>query len=496
MRQIVFILITAVMFSCNSNNSTEKINGQKLNTNEELATNKNENYDLLDSTIKDDIIKLDTIYSSSPFYFKIDNEKYFIVCNDKWNYNDESFNGKLKFGLVDGKLNKVLKTEYDKIYNPNITLKDCSEIKKGSKIGLYCFKKNEILAPQFDYIIPSSKSERTKAYGIKNGDCFEINSNNITQLKQLDGIPLEAIKYFDFNVDSEINNMMFNSYFIHYDGDIIEGNGVIVIPSYLEVFKVFSKDHFVDVIMPNQKVDDAFGMVNIKAQIDHKQTLYDKIMAFFVNVYEEGIDGRGYTIDSKDLIVYNTDRNKVDFVKLVELHNNDIFCREANYQFLNDSILEVKSTKELDELYYFETSYTYFKVTKQGKILSLESNRHFDFTKYTLINEKYFEGCFAYYIDNPTDEYNMFQLSHLTIEDLDIMRNEIFAEYGYIFKTDKWNAYFNNKSWYKPKFDNVDDQLTDIDKANINLILQVKKNMYGREDEVIHKTKTTYFAAG
>ena len=54
--------------------------------------------------------------------------------------------------------------------------------------------------------------------------------------------------------------------------------------------------------------------------------------------------------------------------------------------------------------------------------------------------------------------------------ELKIMRNEIFARHGYIFKTDEMKEYFKYQSWYQPKYDNVDDMLTKVEKENIKLI--------------------------
>jgi hypothetical protein len=67
--------------------------------------------------------------------------------------------------------------------------------------------------------------------------------------------------------------------------------------------------------------------------------------------------------------------------------------------------------------------------------------------------------------------------THYSINELDIMRNEIFADYGYNFKSEKWQEYFSQFSWYKPKYDNVDDQLTEIDKHNIKVILKQKEEI-------------------
>lgn len=54
--------------------------------------------------------------------------------------------------------------------------------------------------------------------------------------------------------------------------------------------------------------------------------------------------------------------------------------------------------------------------------------------------------------------------------DLKIMRNEIFARHGYIFQTDEMRNYFSGKSWYNPRYYDVNDMLTKVEKENITLI--------------------------
>lgn len=59
--------------------------------------------------------------------------------------------------------------------------------------------------------------------------------------------------------------------------------------------------------------------------------------------------------------------------------------------------------------------------------------------------------------------------------DLKIMRNEIFARHGYIFQTDEMRDYFSNKSWYSPKYYDVNNMLSDVEKENIALIKKFEK---------------------
>lgn len=67
------------------------------------------------------------------------------------------------------------------------------------------------------------------------------------------------------------------------------------------------------------------------------------------------------------------------------------------------------------------------------------------------------------------------ELGKYNSHELRIMRNEIFARHGYIFQTGGEMAnYFKQQSWYSPKFSNVDNLLSDIEKQNIATIKDVE----------------------
>lgn len=68
------------------------------------------------------------------------------------------------------------------------------------------------------------------------------------------------------------------------------------------------------------------------------------------------------------------------------------------------------------------------------------------------------------------------ELSIYSKNELKIMRNEIFARNGYIFKKGgKMDNYFSNKDWYSSinKINNPD--LSDIEKYNVDLILKLEQ---------------------
>lgn len=96
---------------------------------------------------------------------------------------------------------------------------------------------------------------------------------------------------------------------------------------------------------------------------------------------------------------------------------------------------------------------------------------------------------------NPTED-QLFQksdLENLTITDLRIKRNEIFAKHGYIFKSKDLADYFSKFDWYNPTNQNVDSLLTEADRANIKLIIEIeneiKNYVIDTEPETINNYK-------
>lgn len=61
-------------------------------------------------------------------------------------------------------------------------------------------------------------------------------------------------------------------------------------------------------------------------------------------------------------------------------------------------------------------------------------------------------------------------VSRLNKRELKIMRNEIFARYGYIFKTQDMKSHFSSQPWYQPLYNDVTNRLTRIEKENAEYI--------------------------
>lgn len=67
------------------------------------------------------------------------------------------------------------------------------------------------------------------------------------------------------------------------------------------------------------------------------------------------------------------------------------------------------------------------------------------------------------------------QLLGVTKAQLRIIRNTIFAQYGYRFRSKELQAHFGRFSWYKPRKVNIGQALTATDKANLKLLKRVER---------------------
>ena len=61
-------------------------------------------------------------------------------------------------------------------------------------------------------------------------------------------------------------------------------------------------------------------------------------------------------------------------------------------------------------------------------------------------------------------------LAGMNKDELGILRNEIFARHGHVFKTDKMKKYFNPKEWYNALIDDATPLLNAIEKKNVDFI--------------------------
>jgi hypothetical protein len=62
------------------------------------------------------------------------------------------------------------------------------------------------------------------------------------------------------------------------------------------------------------------------------------------------------------------------------------------------------------------------------------------------------------------------EIEKMSKEELKIMRNEIYAQHGYIFKSPEMTSYFAKQPRYNRQYEDVTSMITHIEKKNIELI--------------------------
>lgn len=79
-------------------------------------------------------------------------------------------------------------------------------------------------------------------------------------------------------------------------------------------------------------------------------------------------------------------------------------------------------------------------------------------------------GVPGYYPEGSTRELNESDTKYLTMWGHKVMLNEIYARHGKRFTDEDLKEHFNSFGWYQPSADNVQAQLTDIEKQNITFL--------------------------
>ncbi len=114
---------------------------------------------------------------------------------------------------------------------------------------------------------------------------------------------------------------------------------------------------------------------------------------------------------------------------------------------------------------------TVFRKKQKKDSISLKAKVYID--TLAILERNKSEGEYQYISEYSfsTDDFGFISPSELRL-----IRNEIFARHGYIFKSEDLKTYFNNQYWYRPFYSNVNHLLTEIEKENIATLLDCEKS--------------------
>lgn len=399
-------------------------------------------------------------------------------------------------GVVDKDGKVIIPVEYDKIYSPGGTVKGYIEVEEQDRRGLYDFAGNISVPVKYQSIYPGNNDgvlvhvRLDSLHGIvrSNGEeIFDMESGRLGKYAQSPFVNKDALNW-EFNVNNESILFLQPTDYVRMENEPIEGRAVVITPSYLADMGFFPP--VMQYIVMEKDAD--FGIAESKGKITEINSLWGSLKAAFTEYYEVGLDARGYETNKNNLVMINKKGEITGSVAFYKPYFNTSPCggdeNMFRSRFIDSSLFEVKSYVDSYESLSKDTTYStydeyyYYSIDSLGKIKALESNRRFAFTQFVKINDEYITGCYANIIEWD-GENNANVRRNLSSEDLEVMKNEIFAGYGLLFKKDKWRAYFNAKPWYKGRLSDVNHLLTVIDKHNIAFINKTLEKMKAQPDK-------------
>jgi len=174
----------------------------------------------------------------------------------------------------------------------------------------------------------------------------------------------------------------------------------------------------------------------------------------------------GGMCEESNLRTFDYAGNMIDGIRFEYNFADCGFKDERSCILSSDTLLVIcdQSTEgdcDKDTIYRNKVEVEYIRVGVNGKFSTkkkdyIDTRRNYYFTSCSILNDKY--------------------LKSKSKEQLAEMRNEIFAAHGYIFNKKAWKDFFETKAWYKPRYHDVINDLTLIEKKNIDLLLKYEKN--------------------
>jgi hypothetical protein len=129
--------------------------------------------------------------------------------------------------------------------------------------------------------------------------------------------------------------------------------------------------------------------------------------------------------------------------------------------------LEAKINQQQEQLNRAEKERLQSELDQKNKELEALKNKSSD---NNVPRSNYFARGNGFFPEASERQLSHNELVGMSLQDLKIMRNEIFARHGYIFKTQEMINHFSRQNWYQPLYNDVYSMLSEIEKYNINLI--------------------------
>ena len=207
------------------------------------------------------------------------------------------------------------------------------------------------------------------------------------------------------------------------------------------------------------------------------------------NRFQNCDDFKNYISDNNQTISYSkpksnynqNDKNKTQFVIPDSQNNKTVYTENSNPAISSVSkkinplvlisILFLILLIGGIAVYYINSNETDEILESDSKVKKLSEPKVQQEEKPNNSGNEQSSGIPGKYPEASSGYLSNADLQYLTKTELQIMRNEIFARHGYIFKTNpQMINYFNSQTWYTPRYSDVNNLLTEVEKNNLKLI--------------------------
>ncbi len=454
--------------------------------------------------------KLKPKYDSVLWFTFNHSKTYYYVVKGKWDLNKDldiyiNPNGEAKddynMGLVGPDLKEIIPVKYSLIHNIGGVFPNLIEVESGNNKGLYDLNGKEVVPAKYSHIYPIDDDQNLAV--LQDGDIFYYLKKDLS-ISEKENIKLSdffsKIKKIsntnDLKKEALKNVIEFNSY--------SEFDAVYLPASYLVDLGLAKKElEFPSLSRDKLDRPDDVGQQDYTIAPINKIENHDNwFSAFFFAIKDYYIDARYEFYDSKQLLIVDKKKNRLftqpisGYYVITNLEENfgayEGSCNINSIKAISDSLFEVKAGAILRFGLYDERKqiiggpyYHYYLITGD-QLVELHNNRNFGFTKYIKMDDSYLTGCYTMLVGHTEQNKGHTEsIDASNAELLRFMKNEIYADYNYQFKDNRWKSIFsmfeekNFSNQDEPQKGKVEDQLTEIDKYNINWITQKLKGSKG-----------------
>jgi hypothetical protein len=148
--------------------------------------------------------------------------------------------------------------------------------------------------------------------------------------------------------------------------------------------------------------------------------------------------------------------------KYVKSPEKKVLLRKRDFNYNPDFMLKKGNVEDYEE--ENPVDWENGKSKKQSYVDDEGKTQYYEITSYRSASNA------VYKINASKEKLSEKQIKNLRKLDLEIIKNAIYARHGYSFKKQTYRNFFEYTDWYVPVSNNVDTELTPLEKENIALL--------------------------